>query len=279
VIRVVFDVLSNTSMLVLLTLGLGLIAGMMGVFNMAHGELVLLGAWISYEVNRLGGSPWLALILAPLVAAIFGVVLERLVVRHLYVRPLHAILATWALGIAMRGLVSKSLKTTARSVPYPVEGTVSIMGTTVSLWRLILLLATPVLIVLLYLLLSRSSHGLRIRAALENPELARLSGIRTSWLYAATFALGSALAALAGAMIAPLTSVYPTMGVGFLIDSFLALMIGGLGSIESAVVGAGAVGITGGTVRYHVSPAIASAVVLGIAVVVARLRPNGLLKR
>lgn len=275
----VFDVASSTSLLVLVTLGLALIAGMMGVFNMAHGELVLLGAWLSYEVTRAGGSPWLGLLVAPIGAALFGALLEVSVVRRLYSRPLHAILATWALGIAMRGAISRALKTTARSVPYPVKGTVEIAGTTVSLWRLILLGVTPVLIGGLYLLISRSSTGLRIRAALEDPELARLSGIRTSRLYVGTFALGSALAGLAGAMIAPLTSVYPTMGVGFLIDAFLALMVGGLGSVDSAVVGAGAVGITGGTVRYQVSPALASAVVLAIAVTVARIRPNGLLRR
>jgi branched-chain amino acid transport system permease protein len=276
---VIFDVASSTSILMLVTLGLALIAGMMRVFNLAHGELVLLGAWISYEVNRLTGSAWLGLLAAPVGVAAFGALLEVSVIRRLYSRPLHAILATWALGIAIRGVISRLLRTTARSVPYPVEGTVSILGTTVSAWRLILLVVTPVLIGFLYLLVAKTALGLRIRAALESPELARLSRIRTTRLYVGTFALGSGLAGLAGSMIAPLTSVYPTMGVGFLVEAFLALMVGGLGAIHNAILGAGAVGVLGGSARYHVSPAIASAVVLGITVVLARLRPHGLIRR
>ena len=273
-IRILFDVASLTSVLVLLTLGLGLIAGMMGIFNLAHGEFVLLGALTAYYVTVFGWSPWTGVVLAPIVVGFLGAVVEFTVVRRLYARPLHAILATWAIAIAIRGAVTRALRTTARSVPYPVSGTVELFGTQVSLWRIVVLLVTPVLVLGLYLLLRRTDFGLRVRAAIEAPELARLSRINTSRLYALTFTMGAALAGLGGAMVAPLSSVYPTLGVGYLVDSFLALMIGGLGSVEAAVIGAGTVGMTSGLVRYVVSPALSGAVVLALSVAVMRLRPQ-----
>lgn len=273
-IRILFDVASLTSVLVLLTLGLALIAGMMGIFNLAHGEFVLLGALTSYLTSDAGWNPWVGIAVAPVVVGCLGSVMELTVVRRLYTRPLHAILATWAIAIAIRGGVTRALKTTARSVPYPLPGTVELAGTEVSLWRIVVLVVTPVLVAGLYLLLRRTDLGLRVRAAIEAPELARLSRINTTRLYALTFTMGAALAGLGGAMVAPLSSVYPTLGVGYLVDSFLALMIGGLGSVEAAVVGAGAVGVTSGVVRYVVSPALSGAVVLALSVVVMRFRPQ-----
>ncbi len=269
---------SLTSILVLVTLGLAVIAGMMGIFNLAHGEFVLVGALTSYQSVQLGLPIWAGLVLAPIVVGLMGALLELTVIRRLYLRPLHAILATWAISVAIRGLVTKGLRTTARSVPYPIAGNFDIAGTEISIWRTVVIGATPILIVSLYWLLRRSEVGLRLRAALENPELARAAGVRTSRIYFGTFVLGSAIAGFVGAMVAPLTSVYPQLGVGFLVDSFLALMVGGLGSVESAVLGAGILGVSGGVLRYIIQPAFSGAVVLALSIAVMRLRPEGIVR-
>lgn len=275
----VFSVLSVTSILVLLTLGLAVIAGMMGIFNLAHGEFVLLGAVTVYLTVTAGAPVWLGIVLAPVVLAILGVIVERTLITHLYDRPLSAILATWALAIAIRGLVLRSLGGTARSVPYPVAGTIDIAGTAVSTWRLIILIVTIAVILVLFLVLRRTRVGLLIRAALENPELAMTSGIQTRRLYTAVFALGSALAGLAGAMVVPLSSLYVELGVTYLVRSFLALMVGGLGTIDGAALGAVLVGAIESSSSFFINPVFSGVLVFVLSILIMRFRPQGLLGR
>lgn len=217
--------------------------------------------------------------LAPVVLAILGVIVERTLITHLYNRPLSAILATWALAIAIRGLVLRSLGGTARSVPYPVAGTIDIAGTAVSTWRLIILIVTIAVILVLFLVLRRTRVGLLIRAALENPELAMTSGIQTRRLYTAVFALGSALAGLAGAMVVPLSSLYVELGVTYLVRSFLALMVGGLGTIDGAALGAVLVGAIESSSSFFINPVFSGVLVFVLSILIMRFRPQGLLGR
>jgi branched-chain amino acid transport system permease protein len=275
-IRTTFDVLSVTSILVLLVLGMGVIVSMMGVFNLAHGELVLLGAVAVYVAAEAGLPVWVGMLAAPLVLAVVGLGLERTVIRPFYGRPLVALLATWALATIIREGVSQAIGSQSQTVRPPLTGTVAIGGADVSQWRLLIILVTPVVLALSVLFLRRTNAGLMIRATLDNPALARATGVPTKRIYAGTFAFGAALAGLAGALIVPLQSLYPALGDDFLMQSFLAVMIGGIGSFEAPLVGAVVVGLSVGFAPTVVSPVAATSVVFAVAIVLMRLRPGGL---
>jgi branched-chain amino acid transport system permease protein len=274
-LTILFDIASLTSILVLLVLGMGVIVGMMGVFNFAHGELVLLGALTPFVIVQLGGSVWLGILLAPAVVGLFGLVIERLVIRHLYGLPLTALLVTWGLGLSIRETVRLVLGQSTRSVPYPLTDNFALAGVVVPQWRLTVILITLAVVFGSYVVLAHSSVGLRIRATLENPDLARACGIRPIRLYAATFAFGSALAGLAGALIVPLTSLYPELGLTYLVRSFLGLIVGGIGSFDGPVLGATVLGLASGTLPWFIPPVQADLVVFGFAIALLRLRPQG----
>jgi branched-chain amino acid transport system permease protein len=276
VLTIIFDILSLTSILVLLVLGLAIIVGMMGVFNFAHGELVLLGALTPFVVVQLGASVWLGILLAPFTVGLFGLLIERTVIRQLYGLPLTALLVTWGLGLSIRETVRLILGQSTRSVPYPLSGSLSLGGLVLPEWRLLVIGLTIAVVVGSYLALSRSTLGLQIRATLENSDLVRASGIRPSRLYALTFAFGSALAGLAGALIVPLTSLYPELGLTYLVRSFLGLMVGGIGSFDGPVAGATIMGISSGALPWFVPPVQADLIVFAVAILLLRLRPQGL---
>lgn len=277
IVRTAFDVLSLTSILVLLVLGMGVIVSMMGVFNLAHGELVLLGALTVYATEEAGVSPWFGILLAPLTVGIVGIILERTVIRRFYAVPVVALLATWAVGLIIREMVRLAIGGVSRSVRPPVFGSVSIGGVSISSWRAVIIVVTVAVIVAVFLLLRRTSIGLQVRATLDNPALARSSGIATQRVYAGTFAFGAALAGLAGALVVPLQSLYPELGVTFLMRSFLAVMIGGMGSFEAPILGAGLIGVPSGLLPLTISPVFADVAVFAIAIALMRFRPEGLL--
>lgn len=276
-VRTAFDVLSLTSILVLLVLGMGVIVSMMGVFNLAHGELVLLGALTVYTVEQAGVSPWVGILLAPVIVGVVGIALERTVIRRFYALPVVALLATWAVGLIIREVVRVSIGGVSRSVRPPFFGSVSIGGVSLSAWRLIIVVVTVTVVVAVFFLLRRTTIGLQVRATLDNPTLARASGIATHRIYAGTFAFGSALAGLAGALVVPLQSLYPELGVTFLMRSFLAVMIGGMGSFEAPILGAGLIGVPSGLLPLTISPVFADVLVFMVAIALMRFRPDGLL--
>jgi branched-chain amino acid transport system permease protein len=275
-IRMTFDVLSVTSILVLLVLGMGVIVSMMGVFNLAHGQLVLLGAVVVYLAAEGGLPVWVGMLAAPFALATVGLGLERTVIRPFYGRPLVALLATWALAMIIREGVTQAIGSQSQTVRVPLTGTVAIGGADISQWRLLIILITPAVLALSVLFLRRTAVGLMIRATLANPALARATGVPTKRIYAGTFAFGAALAGLAGALIVPLQSLYPALGDDFLMQAFLAVMIGGIGSFEAPVVGAVVVGLAVGFAPTVLSPVVAMSVVFALAIVLMRLRPGGL---
>jgi branched-chain amino acid transport system permease protein len=272
-----FEILSFGAVIVLVVLGLGIIAGMMGIFNFAHGEFVLLGAYTTYLVYSFGLPVWLGMLAAPLVVAAIGFVLERLVIRRFYSMPIVAMLGTYALGLVIREGVRSLIGGLYFSVPEPIVGSLTIAGVHLSRWRLAIVIITAVVMLASYLLLTRTSFGLRVRASLENPSLARVSGISTNTIYAATFTFGVALAGLAGALVVPLFSLFADLGIRFLIQGFLAIMLGGIGSFEGSIAGAGVVGVLSAALPWAVAPVLADVLVFVIAIVFVKFRPEGLI--
>ena len=272
-----FEVLSFGAVIVLVVLGLGIIAGMMGIFNFAHGEFVLLGAYTTYLVYSFGLPVWLGMLAAPLVVATIGFVLERLVIRRFYANPLVAMLGTYALGLVIREGVRSLIGGLYISVPEPIAGSLTVAGVQLSQWRLAIVVITTAVMLTSYLLLSRTSFGLRVRAALESPSLARASGISTNALYAVTFTFGATLAGLAGALVVPVFSLSADLGMRFLIQAFLAIMVGGIGTFEGSVAGAAVVGVLSAALPWTVAPVLADVLVFVIAIVFVKIRPTGLI--
>jgi branched-chain amino acid transport system permease protein len=186
-------------------------------------------------------------------------------------------LATYALGLVIRESVRGLIGGLYFSVPEPIVGSVVIAGVHLSRWRVAIIIITAAVMLASYLLLTRTSFGLRVRAALDNPSLTRASGISTSDIYAVTFTFGAALAGLAGALVVPLFSLFADLGIRFLIQGFLAVMLGGVGTFEGSVAGAAVVGVLTAALPWVVVPVLADVLVFVIAIIFVKFRPGGLI--
>jgi branched-chain amino acid transport system permease protein len=274
-VKLAFDVLAFISVMVLIVLGLGVIASMMGIFNFAHGEFVLLGAYTVYLFESSGLSAWAGILAAPVVLALVGLALERLVIRRFYAAPIIAMLGTYAIGLVIREIVRGLLGGHYKSISEPIAGVITVFGVDFSAWRSVIVLTTVAIVAGTWLFLARTSVGLQVRGSLENPNLARACGISTTTLYAFTFAFGAALAGLAGALIVPLYQLSADIGTRFLVQAFLSVMLGGVGTFEGPVLGAAAVGGMAAGLPWFVIPVLADPLVFIIALIIVKLRPQG----
>ena len=286
-IKLAFDVAAFASIMVLVVSGLAVIASLMGIFNLGHGEFVLLGAYTVFLFREWGLPIWLGMMVAPFIVGLFGAGIERGVIRRLYAQPVIAMLATYAIGLIIREIVRGLIGGQYYAIEEPIAGAFEIGDLSFSIWRAVIIGATICVMVASYLFLTRSSLGLQIRGALENPQLARASGVSTTRLYALTFAFGSALAGLAGALMVPLFSLSADLGVRFLVQAFLSVMLGGVGTFAGPLLGAAAIGsmvpgyqwlreIPG--VAAQVSPVVAEVLVFVTALTIVKFRPNGLIR-
>jgi branched-chain amino acid transport system permease protein len=273
----VFEIASFAAIIVLVVLGLGIIASMMGIFNFAQGEFVLLGAYITYLASSHGIPVWIGMAAAPFLVGALGFVLEALIIRRFYAAPIVAMLGTYALSLIIREIVRGLIGGLYLSVPEPIGGSIDIGSVHVSAWRFVIIVVTIAVMIGCYLLLARTSFGLRVRATLENPALARASGISTARIYGATFAFGAALAGLAGALVVPVFSLFADLGIRFLIQGFVAVMVGGVGSFMGPVAGAAVIGTMSAALPWVMAPVIADVLVFVLAIAFIKFRPQGLL--
>jgi len=205
--------------------------------------------------------------------------LERGVIRFFYTDPVVAMLGTYAIGLVIRESVRGLVGGLYPPVPEPVAGSFSLGAIAVSKWRGIIILVTAAVMAGAWIVLTRTRLGLQIRAALENPALARASGLSTTRIYALTFTAGAALAGLAGGLVVPLFSMFADLGVRFLIQSFLAVLLGGVGTFEGPALGAGVIGVLSAGLPWVTSPVLADVLVFVIAIVIVKFRPGGLWSR
>jgi branched-chain amino acid transport system permease protein/urea transport system permease protein len=273
------DTLSFSLSLLLVTLGLVIIFGLMNVINMAHGEFFLLGAYCVVAVQQSGMPYWLALLIAPLVLAAIGVLLEQFVIRHVYSRFIDTILATWGISIALKQLIVVVFGPTSQSIVNPLPDPVQIFGVVYPSFRLFIMGVSLVLTIATFLVFYKTRLGLAIRGVIANRPMAASLGLNTRALDRWTFAFGAALAGFAGAVMAPIMSVDPQMGVGFLIPAFLSVMVGGVVGLLGAVLGVGIIGGTSTVMSTFSTQVGAQIAVFVLAIVVIRLFPEGLLGR
>ena len=277
VIVIGLDAVNFTLAIILVAMGLVIIFGLMNVINFAHGELFLLGAYTVVVVDMLGGGFWLGLALAPLVVGAMGLVIEELIIRHIYRRFLDTILATWGLSIAIKQIIIIVFGPISYHIPEVFPFTVEVVGVTYPAYRLFIMGVSVVVILFVVGLFFGTKFGLSARAVIANRPMSSCLGINTRRLDRTTFAIGAALAGLAGAVMTPLMSVDPQMGLGFLVPAFLAILVGGASSLVGVLAGSSIVGATDTAIAATWSPVMAQIIVFSLAIVIIRLFPRGVL--
>ncbi len=265
--------------LALISLGLAIVFGLLGVMNMAHGEFVMLGAYAAVSAQRAGWPLPAALALSVVACAAIGYVVERWLVRPLYARPFDTLLATWGLALLLRKLVEAVFGRGYYNVRAPFGGPLHLLGVAYPAYRVVLMAVVLSLLLVLYLWYRRSTAGLRVRAMVSNPLLARALGIDTQRLASLSFIVGVVLAGLAGVLLAPLVPVEPGMGVNFLLNAFFALVVGGLGSFGAFAGGVTVVGSAQSVLSGMFSSTVGYAAVLVVSVLFLWLKPDGLFAR
>jgi len=270
----VFDVITTAAILYAVAAGLLIVFGVMKIINFAHGGFLTVGGYSALLVTQLGLNPWWSPAFAFAIGFLCGMIIERLVVRPLYARPLDAILATWGLGIILGQLITLAFGREVQFVRSPVSGAIDLLGASYSQYRLILVIAAVAVALALGLLLNGTRLGLQTRAVIMNESLARGLGINSGLVRLLTFSLGSALASLAGALITPLSSVDPNMGVPWLVNAFMLVLVSGVSQLSLGL----ACLVLGGAqvlVSTYANPVLGGLTIVVLAAVLLRLRPQG----
>jgi branched-chain amino acid transport system permease protein len=270
----VLDIVTTAAILYVVAAGLLLVFGVMKIINFAHGALLTMGSYAAVAASALGLNPWFALPGAALVGALTGIVIERVVVRPLYARPLDAILATWGLGIVIGQLLTIAFGRGVHFAEPPLTGTMNLFGTDYSFYRLVLVGVAVALGLGISALLAGTRLGLETRAVIMNEDLARGIGINSALVRFLTFAVGSALAAAAGMLITPLSSVDPNMGVPWLVNAFMLVLLSG-SSLLSLAVSCVVLGGAQVLVSSFISPILGGMTIAVLAAIILRIRPSG----
>ncbi|MBZ0161115.1 MAG: urea ABC transporter permease subunit UrtB [Notoacmeibacter sp.] len=279
--------LSLGSVLLLAAIGLAITFGVMGVINMAHGEMVMLGAYTTFVVQEairnsapglLDWSLLIALPLAFLVAAAVGLVMERGIIRFLYGRPLETLLATWGVSLILQQAVRTVFGPTNREVANPsfMSGAFQLGEMSITYNRLFIVIFALVVFAVLLWAINKTPLGLQMRAVTQNRRMASAMGIRTPWIDAMTFALGSGIAGMAGVALSQIDNVSPNLGQGYIIDSFMVVVFGGVGNLWGTLVGAFTLGIVNKFLEPYAGAVLGKIIVLVFIIIFIQKRPRGL---
>lgn len=279
--------LSLGSVLLLAAIGLAITFGVMGVINMAHGEMVMLGAYTTFVVQETirTSAPGLfdyslaiAIPLAFLVAGTVGLAIERGIIRFLYGRPLETLLATWGLSLILQQAVRTIFGPTNREVGNPefMSGAFELGQLTITYNRLWIIIFALIVFALLLALMRGSAFGLQMRAVTQNRPMASAMGIRTPWVDALTFALGSGIAGIAGVALSQIDNVSPNLGQSYIIDSFMVVVFGGVGNLWGTLVGAMTLGVVNKFLEPYAGAVLGKVLVLVIIILFIQKRPRGL---
>ena len=271
--------LSIGSILLLVALGLSIIYGTIGVINLAHGEFIMLGAYAAWALKAYAGLSLLpGLVLIFLGVGLFGWLVERILLRRLYRRPLDTILATWGVGVVLQQAVRLTAGGELRYVELPpsMESSVSIFGVEIAAYRIFIFVVAALLFLISWFIMYRTTFGLKLRAVVQDRNVASCFGINADRIYSLTFAYGAGLAGLAGAIVSPLKSVSPEMGTGYVVDAFMVVVLGGVQSLFGTVISAFVLGEVTNAIAFLQNDTIAKAAVLIVIISVIRFRPQGM---
>lgn len=283
-----FNAMSLSSIILLTSLGLAITFGLMRVINMAHGEFVMIGAYMTYVVQQVfilffpeqmrGLYYILALPVAFGMTFLLGSILEKLVVSRLYGREIDSLLATWGISLILQQAARSIFGTQGVNVtaPFFLQGGITLGGCTFSYSRLFILLMVALCLLGVWFVMYRSNFGKQMRAVMQNRPMAQCMGINSCRVDNFTFALGSGLAGIAGCSIALLGSIDSTVGQNYIVNSFMAIVLGGVGKLVGTVLGSAVIGSASIFTEKYTSATIAKAIVLLIVIVFLQKRPQGL---
>ena len=271
--------LVNGSFYAMLSLGLAVIFGLLGIVNFAHGALYMVGAYVAWVgLEKFGINYWASLVIAPLVVGAFGVVVERTLLRHLYkIDPIYGLLLTFGLALIAEGLFREQFGVSGQSYPVPeaLQGATNLGFMVLPNYRAWVVVASLVVCLGTWFVIERTRLGATLRAGTENPALVQAFGINVPLMVMLTYAGGAALAALAGVLAAPVIQVTPLMGSNLIIIVFAVVVIGGMGSILGSILTGLGLGIVEGLTKVFY-PEASSIVVFVIMAIVLVIRPAGL---
>ncbi|GAA3925760.1 urea ABC transporter permease subunit UrtB [Litoribacillus peritrichatus] len=276
--------LSAGSVLLLSAIGLAITFGVMGVINMAHGEMMMIGAYTTFGIqvlfpNFIDYSLFIAIPAAFLVSGLVGILIERTVIRHLYGRPLETLLATFGISLVLQQAVRTFVSPQNQSVENPgwMSGSLEITESFALTYnRLYIILFSLVIFFALMGLLKKSLFGLQMRAVTQNRAMANSMGIRSGWVDALTFGLGSGVAGIAGVALSQITNVGPNLGQNYIIDSFMVVVFGGVGNLWGTLVAAMGLGVVNKLIEPWAGAVLAKIIVLVFIILFIQRRPRGL---
>ncbi len=279
--------LSLGSVLLLAAIGLAITFGVMGIINMAHGEMVMLGAYTTFVVQEIirtkapGLFDWslpIAIPLAFCVSALVGLLIERIIIRYLYGRPLETLLATWGVSLILQQAVRSAFGANNREVGAPsyMSGVWDLNGFQITYGRLWIILFGLAVFVALLGVMKGTSLGLKMRAVIQNRRMAAAMGIRTPLVDALTFALGSGVAGIAGVALSQIDNVSPNLGQSYIIDSFLVVVFGGVGNLWGTLLGALSLGLANKFLEPIAGAVLGKIILLAVIILFIQRRPRGL---
>jgi urea transport system permease protein len=284
IIEKAFFGLSLGSVLLLAALGLAITFGVMKVINMAHGEMIMIGAYVTYTLqqllpNLIEYSVIIAIPVAFLVSAIVGIIIERLIIRHLYGRPLETLLATFGISLILQQLVRTIYSPLNQEVKTPqwMSGALEINDAlSITYNRLYIIIFAFIIFLTVLLILKKTSLGLKVRAVTQNRQMAQAMGIKTGFIDAMTFGLGSGIAGVAGVALSQLTNVGPNLGQAYIVDSFMVVVFGGVGNLWGTLIAAISLGEINKFIEPVAGAVLAKVLILIFIILFIQKRPRGL---
>lgn len=279
--------ISLGSVLLLAAVGLAITFGVMGVINMAHGEMVMIGAYTTFVVQEVirahapelfGASLFIAIPLAFLVSGAVGVAIERGVIRYLYGRPLETLLATWGISLILQQAIRTLFGPSNREVGTPdwMSGAIQLGGLSLTWNRIAIVVFAILVFAALLLVLKKTTLGLQVRAVTQNRRMASAMGIRTDFVDAMTFGLGSGVAGMAGVALSQIDNVSPNLGQSYIIDSFMVVVFGGVGNLWGTLVGALSLGVANKFLEPYAGAVLGKIILLVAIILFIQKRPRGL---
>lgn len=274
-IVILVEMLYAVASLVLISAGLAVVFGMMKVINLAHGEFMMMGGYATITAVNLGANVFVAmLVVAPITVGLIGLVVERLVIRHLYGRLVDTMLATWGLSLFFIGVATMIFGNTTTGISTPIPG-FSVGDYQINGYNFFIILVAIALVVGMLVILKSTRAGLIARGTMQRSDIAAALGYSPDRIYMATFFCGSALSGLAGAVLAPLVGLVPTSGGAYIAKAFITVIAGGPSLVAGLLSSAGLFGLVNQIFTFAISPVIGEVALLVAAVVLLRLLPQG----
>ena len=266
---------ASASVLIIATLGLAVVFGLMGVVNLAHGEFLMFGAYVALYATKAGVPFPVAVILATISTAIFGAIVERLIIQRLYGRLFDTMLVTWGLSLVMYQVAVLMFGSVTKGLGMPISN-ISIGEYNLSSYMLFLIFVAAALVILTYFLLTKTNYGVMARSSIQDSQMAKAIGIESKQINTMTFSLGSALAGFAGAILVPAIPATPTMGFAFVIKAFLIVVAAGPVTLTGSVVAGGGLGIMTSSISSFWSAAIGDILFFVVTICILKMFPKGI---